>query len=690
MSELSPAVVWPLSRAQDAVAALAQARRIGSRAAPALDSSADVDIDSAALTFGLEAEPIEARYGEIETLLAQARGVIVQVEIGAESGLILIVKGGRSRLRVLTPSLEQRRVSGRAIRDVLRAPVERKLEPTLAALLTALPSARHAQARNALLHSHLAGVSIFVGWLLRTSPAEPFLAQLCEVGLRRHAVRLMSAHALAYVLWIGAWWLIGVAALEGRYDPGWWQAWVMLLISLAGLQMLSSWWQTQFLTSAAACFKRRLLYGALRLDPDHVRREGAGQLLGRVLDAEAIEGLALNGGLSAVLAVFEIAMSLFVLVNGAGGGSHAVLLLFWLGLAALITWRYIHFRRRWTGPRLTLTHHLTEQMVGHRTRLAQQPKTQWHDGEDAALSHYNDVSKTMDQWAVMLTTLVPRGWLMVSLIALAPAWLAGSPASALGVGLGGGLLAYAALRKCTQGLLQLAAANIAWEHVAPVFHAGKAMSLAKQRPPAAHCAATVFMARDVVFRYRKQGPPLLRGIDLDVLRGERILIEGASGGGKSTLANIITGLRVADSGLVLLNGADRHTWGDTWRKHAVSVPQFHENHIMSESLAFNLLMGRNWPPAPADLVEAEAMCRRLGLGELIERMPSGLWQTIGENGWRLSHGERSRVYLARALLQSASLMVFDESFAALDPENLARAMDCVIAHAPSLIVIAHH
>lgn len=83
------------------------------------------------------------------------------------------------------------------------------------------------------------------------------------------------------------------------------------------------------------------------------------------------------------------------------------------------------------------------------------------------------------------------------------------------------------------------------------------------------------------------------------------------------------------------------------------------------------------------------MCYTLGLGELLERMPGGLWQMIGENGWRLSHGERSRVYLARALLQPAALMVFDESIAALDPENLARAIECVVARAPSLIVIAH-
>lgn len=689
MSEFASTLLWPLDGAGDALSALAQARRIGPRTAPAMDTDSTASIDVQAAALGIEAEPIEARYGDIEALLAQADGAILRVTLGAESGLILIVKGGRRWVMLLAPDLQRRRVRIRVIRDVLCAPLESKLVPELAALLAALPAARQARARRVLLHSHLASVPVFAGWLLRPAPAASFSSQLWRAGLTGDALRLIGAHMLAYGLWIAAWWLIGAAALQGRYDEGWWQAWVLLLISLVGLQMLSGAWQTRFLTGASALLKRRLLHGALRLDQDQVRREGAGQLLGRVLEAEVIEGLALNGGLAAALALFEIAASLVVLAYGAGGGLHAILLLLWLGLATFLTWRYVHHRRTWTGSRLELTHHLTEQMLGHRTRLAQQPMSQWHDGEDAALSRYNGVSKNMDQWAITLTTLLPRGWLMVSLIALAPTLLAGASATTLAVGLGGCLLAYAALRKCTQGLLQLAAARIAWDQVAPVFHAGKAKPVPARGSTRAACGDTVLTAQNVVFRYRNQGQAVLRGFDLQVHHGERILLEGSSGGGKSTLANILTGLRVPESGLLLLNGLDRHTLGDGWRRHAVNVPQFHENHLLSESLAFNLLMGRTWPPTPADLQEAETLCRTLGLGELLERMPNGLWQMVGENGWRLSHGERSRVYLARALLQPAALMVFDESFAALDSENLARAIDCVIARAPALIVIAH-
>jgi ABC-type bacteriocin/lantibiotic exporter with double-glycine peptidase domain len=70
-------------------------------------------------------------------------------------------------------------------------------------------------------------------------------------------------------------------------------------------------------------------------------------------------------------------------------------------------------------------------------------------------------------------------------------------------------------------------------------------------------------------------------------------------------------------------------------------------------------------------------------------MPSGFMQMVGEVGWQLSHGERSRLYIARALLQGSELVVLDESFAALDPETLQLAMQCVLRRAKTLVVIAH-
>jgi ATP-binding cassette subfamily B protein len=196
-------------------------------------------------------------------------------------------------------------------------------------------------------------------------------------------------------------------------------------------------------------------------------------------------------------------------------------------------------------------------------------------------------------------------------------------------------------------------------------------------------------ASEVVFRYRPEGQAILQGLDLTVYQGERILLEGASGGGKSTLAALLTGLRMPESGLLLLNGLDRSTLGPGWHQLATEAPQFHENHILTGSLAFNLLMGRNWPPSVEDLTKARALCVELGLGALLDRMPAGLLQQVGETGWQLSHGERSRVFLARALLQNARLTILDESFAALDPETLKACLQSADTHAHTLVVIAH-
>ena len=74
---------------------------------------------------------------------------------------------------------------------------------------------------------------------------------------------------------------------------------------------------------------------------------------------------------------------------------------------------------------------------------------------------------------------------------------------------------------------------------------------------------------------------------------------------------------------------------------------------------------------------------------MLDRMPAGLLQMVGETGWQLSHGERSRLYIARALLQRASMIILDESFAALDPETLRQSLQCVLKRAPALMVIAH-
>ena len=94
-------------------------------------------------------------------------------------------------------------------------------------------------------------------------------------------------------------------------------------------------------------------------------------------------------------------------------------------------------------------------------------------------------------------------------------------------------------------------------------------------------------------------------------------------------------------------------------------------------------------PHSGDVEAAEDACRELGLDDLLSHMPAELLQMAGETGWQLSHGERSRLYMARALLQGADLIILDESFAALDPETLRQCLRCVLKRAATVLVIAH-
>jgi ABC-type transport system involved in cytochrome bd biosynthesis fused ATPase/permease subunit len=78
-------------------------------------------------------------------------------------------------------------------------------------------------------------------------------------------------------------------------------------------------------------------------------------------------------------------------------------------------------------------------------------------------------------------------------------------------------------------------------------------------------------------------------------------LEGQFGGGKSTLASLLVGMRTPQSGLMFLEGLDWTTLGvEGWRRREVSAPRFHENHVLSEAFAFNLLMGSRWPPSESD------------------------------------------------------------------------------------------
>ena len=163
-------------------------------------------------------------------------------------------------------------------------------------------------------------------------------------------------------------------------------AWALLLVTLIPFQLLALWYQGLFSVAAGGLLKKRLLEGALRLHPDEMRLQGSGHHLGRVIESEAVETLALRGGFLALMAVIDIVLAGLVLSAGAGGRFLLLLLLAWVIVAVHLGRRFFIQRRRWTRDRLQISQDLVEKMIGHRTRLAQQQPKRWHDGEDQALT----------------------------------------------------------------------------------------------------------------------------------------------------------------------------------------------------------------------------------------------------------------------------------------------------------------
>ncbi len=682
---------WPFDRLGEAVTALAQKSNLATGAAEIPNPDHDaLDpgewIDWAAKQLGCEAEPLQTTLGDIDSDLVGAYPAIIKA---SDSVFLALLNGDGKRVRLLSPAGDCVRVNTRQLCDSIRdvSDCERaELEAILDQVHVSLR--RRRRTLQLLLAEQYRKKRFNQCWVLRLQPGARPRQLLTEVGAIRNGAALIGAHTLQYLLWLLSWAILGTLSISGRMDRGWLAAWALLLASVVPCQVITTWCQGLFAIGVGAFLKRRLLYGALKLDPEEMRHCGIGSFLGQALEAEAVETLALSGGIAGLLAIIELAISGFVL------GRFSLLLVVWSAFALALGFRFLRSYQKWTDTRLELTQDLVESMVGHRTRLAQLPRDQWHEREDQQIQRYIGVSKAVDKAGAWLIAALPRGWLVVALACLAPSIISAHTAdSAIAVRLGGILLAYTAFRRLTGSFADVAAALVASKRIAPLFRAASRQERLGDRialNSRNDSTQKLLDADRLCFRYRKQGNTALQSCSLTIRKGERILLEGPSGGGKTTLASLLSGLRQPESGLLLLNGLDPHTVGERrWREHIAAAPQFHENHILTETLAFNVLMGRSWPPTIADMEQADGVCRELGLGNLLDAMPSGLLQMVGEGGWQLSHGERSRLFIARALLQDADLVILDESFAALDPENLRLAMECARKRAKTLMVIAH-
>lgn len=657
-------------------------------------------VDLAATACGLEAEFVSVRLRDIPSFLDTSAPMLIWQQAPEHRFLAVLQVHGRL-VDVLAPDGSRTTVERQRVLALLAEPALLAVRP-LSERLVAASGIQSDARRQALLQSLAERHSVDAipaGFVLRSGPTRPLSELAASVSLPRLLRGFVATHLLQFVLTLLLTAVIGAGALSGHVEPGWLYGGAILLTALLPLQLCESWLQGQIAIASGLALRQRLLSGALRLPLELTRHHGYGDSLGQMIESESVEFGLRAGGLIALSALLDIGVALWV--SAYSSPRMALALLAWLAVTLFVGWRYLGSRRGWTDARLELTSELLEGMLGHRTRLVQDPKARRHRREEPLLEEYHQKSRRMDAWTLTLSAAVPSGWLLLGMLLLAPLWLqarspglqtAGQAEPQLALAIWSTLLGFRAFGRIASGCSQLAAAAIGWQNSRHLLRSAAAPQSPPMTasPPRIDPAGLALEARNISVCHDEHGPPVLRDLTLRVHAGQRLLLQGHSGSGKSTLAAVLSGLSPVSSGQLLLGGLDLATLGpQRWRRLVGTAPQFHENHLFAETLAFNLLLGRAWPPSQEDLQEAMAICDELGLGPLLQRMPSGLFQNVGECGWHLSHGERSRVFIARTLLQRSQVIILDESFAALDPATLSLALDCVLRRAPTLLVIAH-
>lgn len=181
------------------------------------------------------------------------------------------------------------------------------------------------------------------------------------------------------------------------------------------------------------------------------------------------------------------------------------------------------------------------------------------------------------------------------------------------------------------------------------------------------------------------GPYVLDGVNLSIRAGEKVALVGASGGGKSTLVQVLLGLYPPLFGEIKFDGVPVSRIGmEVVREHVACVLQ--HPALFNDTVRMNLTLGRGVPDAALWRVLEVAQIK-----DVVQKMPRGLDSLIGVNGIRLSGGQRQRIAIARMALTNPQLVILDEATSALDAETEAKLHTALGDYLTgrTIIIVAH-
>jgi ABC-type bacteriocin/lantibiotic exporter with double-glycine peptidase domain len=193
---------------------------------------------------------------------------------------------------------------------------------------------------------------------------------------------------------------------------------------------------------------------------------------------------------------------------------------------------------------------------------------------------------------------------------------------------------------------------------------------------------------NVHFTYPASSEETLHGLTLEIPRGSRVALVGLTGSGKTTIADVVAGLLVPDSGSLWVNGeplTEEHRPG--WQRNVGYVPQ--EIFLSDDTVAANIGLGIASYQLDQEAVERAASAAHIH--DFVAELPLGYASPLGERGASMSGGQRQRIGIARALYHGPELLIFDEATSALDEVTQRKVLESLesLSHELTVLVIAH-
>jgi len=191
--------------------------------------------------------------------------------------------------------------------------------------------------------------------------------------------------------------------------------------------------------------------------------------------------------------------------------------------------------------------------------------------------------------------------------------------------------------------------------------------------------------RNVSFSYSSQKGEVLSSINIEIKAGEKVALVGKSGGGKSTIINLVPLFYALDSGEILIDGIDTRDYKlSNLREQIALVSQ--DIILFNDTIMNNIGYGKNYSSS-----QIKNAAKAANADEFISRLPQKYNHIIGDRGVKLSGGQKQRIAIARAILKNAPILLLDEATSALDSESeklVQRALDNLMQKRTS-IVVAH-